>query len=145
MESQFRFKPAATAIWHCVPLGPPTCTAKIASEPKKSFIYNKIMFYVRSQRTQGTQTGQSPNPDHQRTHRSIENKNSIGFVSSFFNPDRRPVHLLVRDRDAPLRPIAIPTDPILQTVDHEVPARIHTRLPSRKVKRAIADGCFRQV
>src|ERR1017187_8863687 len=67
----------------------------------------------------------------------MENKQPIGFVPSFSNPDRRAlphqtpdlVHLLIRHRDAPLRPIALQPDPVPQTVYHDVPAGVNPRLP----------------
>src|ERR1039458_1701227 len=71
----------------------------------------------------------------------MENKQPIGFVPSFSNPDRRAlphqtpdlVHLLIRHRDAPLRPIALQPDPIPQTVDHDVAAGVHSSAISSSV------------
>src|SRR5450631_4534225 len=78
----------------------------------------------------------------------------IGFVLSFPYPDRgalpyQPpdlVHLLVRHRDAPLGPVALHADPILQAVYHNVPAGIHPRLArARHVRRDRVRNMQRQM
>src|ERR1035437_4146904 len=116
--------------------------ANLWFEPKKSFIYNKISL------------GAEPNePNEAKPFRRIPNEpinplktnKSDGFVPSLPNPDRRAlphqppdfVHLLVRHRDAPLRPVALHPYPIWQAVDHDVPAGIHPRLPRARYVRRI--------
>src|ERR1035438_6665357 len=85
---------------------------------------------------------------------SLQTNKSIGFVPSFPDPDRRSlphqapnlVHLLVRHRDTPLRPVALLPDPVPQTVYHDVPTGIHTRLPgARQVRRIRVRNMQRQM
>ena len=114
--------------------------ANLGSEPKKSFIYNKIGLGAEPNEPN------EPKEPNQVTHiasipnepsKSLKTHKSTRFVFSLPNPDRRPlphqppnlVHFLIRHRDTPLRPVALHPYPIPQTVEHDVPAGIHPSLP----------------
>ena len=121
--------------------------ANLGSEPKKSFIYNKIGLGAEpnepnepKEPNQVTHTASIPN----EPSKSLKTHKSTRFVFSLPNPDRRPlphqppnlVHFLIRHRDTPLRPVALHPYPIPQTVEHDVPAGIHPSLPrARHIRR----------
>src|ERR1035437_3522296 len=129
-------------------LGPAKRAGRFAAEPKKSFIYNKISLGAES-----NEPTEPNDPNQAKPFRKIPNEpinplkthKSFGFVPSFPNPDRRAlphqppnlVHLLIRHRDTPLRPVARDPYPVPQTVDHDVPTGVHPRLPRARYVRRI--------
>src|ERR1035438_3924344 len=108
----------------------------------------------RTPQTPATRVADPPNQIPNEAINSLKTNNPIGFVLSFPYPDRRAlshqppdlVHLLVRHRDTPLRPVALQPDPVPQTVYHDAPAGVSPRLArARHVRRIRVRNMQRQM